>query len=113
MNFNSQALHVEHQPSYTDRLISYIESSGVSSDIVNSCVALIKSFRQQVAEDYKARQTEQKQDTNPRVMNYGKYKGRTIDDVAVFDKPYLVWISRQSFMSKNTEHLNAIKSLIE
>jgi hypothetical protein len=112
MNFNSQAMHVEHPPSYTDRLIAYIESSGVSSDIVNSSVALIRSFRHQVAEDYKAKQPEKK-DSNPRLMNYGKYKGRTIDDVAVFDKPYLVWISRQSSMSRYPEHLNAIKSLIE
>jgi uncharacterized protein (DUF3820 family) len=45
-------------------------------------------------------------------MTYGKYNGRTIDEIAVFDKPYLVWISKQSFMESRPEHLQAVKSLL-
>ena len=107
----SEALHIEHPPSYTDRLIEYIQTSGVSSDIANASIALIKSFRQQVAEDYKNR-TEQKQEQNPNKITYGKYNGRTLQDIALIDKPYLVWVSRQSFITKNPEHLNIIKALI-
>ena len=108
----SAAQYVEHPPSYTDRLISYIESSGVSSDIASASVALIKSFRQQVADEYKTKQTEKKTETDPRRMTYGKYNGRTIDEILVFDKPYLVWISRQSFMENRPEHLSAVKALL-
>ena len=110
---SSAAQYVEHPPSYTDRLIEFIQNSGVSSDVSNASIALIKTFRQQVAEDYKAKQPERKTEANPRKITYGKYNGRTIDEVAIFDKPYLVWLARQSFMTKNTEHLLAIKALIE
>ena len=108
----SEALHIEHPPSYTDRLIDYIQISGVSSDIVNSSIALIRAFRQQVAEDYKNRGAEQKQEVDPNKITYGKYSGRLLQDVAVFDKPYLLWVSRQSFITKYPEHLNAIKALL-
>lgn len=109
----SEALHIEHPPSYTDRLIDYIQTSGVSSDIVNSSIALIKAFRQQVAEDYKNRGgAEQKQEVDPNKITYGKYSGRLIQDVAVFDKPYLLWVSRQSFITKYPEHLKVIKALL-
>jgi uncharacterized protein (DUF3820 family) len=112
MNTQSAALHVEHPPSYTDRLIEYVQNSGVSSDISNSCVALIKSFRQQVADDYKAKQPEKKTELDPRKINYGKYNGRTIDEVLIFDKPYLIWLARQTFITRQPEHLNAIKLLL-
>ena len=112
MSNQSTAQYIESPPSYTDRLISFIENSGVSADIVNASIALIRQFRTQVAEDYKNRQPETKVETDPRKITYGKYNGRTIDEVVIFDKPYLVWLARQSFMTKNPEHLNAIKSLI-
>lgn len=109
---SSTASYIEHPASYTDRLIEHIQNSGVSSDIINASVALIKAFRLQVAEVYKAKQPERKTE-DPNMITYGKYNGRTVQEVAVFDKPYLVWLARQSFMTKNPEHLNAIKTLIE
>jgi uncharacterized protein (DUF3820 family) len=108
----SAASYLENPPSYTDRLIDYVQNSGVSSDIVSASIALIRSFRQQVADEYKIKQTEKKTETDPRRMTYGKYNGRTIDEIAVFDKPYLVWISKQSFMESRPEHLQAVKSLL-
>jgi uncharacterized protein (DUF3820 family) len=109
----SAASYIENPPSYTDRLIDYVQSSGVSPDIVSASVALIKSFRQQVAEEYKNRQPEKKVETDPNKINYGKYNGRTVQEVVVFDKPYLLWLTRQTFMLKNPEHLAVIKSAIE
>jgi len=109
----SAAQNIEHPPSYTDRLIDYVQNSGVSPDISSASIALIKAFRLQVAEEYKNRQPEKKVETDPNKINYGKYNGRTVQEVAVFDKPYLLWLTRQSFMTKNPEHLAVIKALIE
>jgi hypothetical protein len=111
-NQQSAAQYIESPPSYTDRLIEHVQNSGVSSDISIACIALIKAFRQQVAEEYKNKQPEQKAETDPNKITYGKYNGQTIQNVAIFDRPYLVWCSHQSFMTKYPDHLNAVKLLL-
>jgi hypothetical protein len=98
-------MSVTRAPTYTDKLITFIENSDVAEDLKNASVALVRAYRTQCATEYK--RTEQVVDYN--IIQNGKYKGRTIREVMVFDKPYLVWLSSQAFVKKNPRHHDALQ----
>lgn len=47
-------------------------------------------------------------------INFGKYKTRTVAEVAEFDLPYLQWLFRQQYIKEKFQDIyNEIKSLLE
>ena len=69
--------------SYTERLISHLTTKGVGPEVI----ADIREF----AKTSYTKPEEKECLTIP----FGKYKDKAIADVAVLDKPYLQWLSRQ------------------
>jgi uncharacterized protein (DUF3820 family) len=56
---------------------------------------------QQIATLYdQFRKTEYKQAMkDPRMMPFGKYKGKTVEEVASFDLNYLQWMAKQEYLN--------------
>ena len=40
---------------------------------------------------------------DPRLMPFGKYKGKTVEEVASFDINYLQWMSKQEYLNAYPE----------
>lgn len=75
--------------SYMDRLIQEFTNSKKTSFKTNEIVKMIEDFR-----------TEQNNIKKEKIdiLPIGKYKYKKIVDVAKFDRPYLQWMSKQSWM---------------
>ena len=99
------------QKSYTEKLIDFINESEVSSDLKAASVGLVKMFRTKMSEEYKL-EKEQKSTEVIDTLNYGKYKGRSILEVSIFDKPYLRWMVKQSFVVSNPALVTAINNAL-
>ena len=99
----------EHKKSYTEKLIDFINVSEVSPDLKSASVALIRMYRTKCAEEHKI-EKELQNNQIVETLNYGKYKGRSIAEVSVFDLPYLRWLVKQSFVVSNTPLLTAINN---
>ena len=111
MKFKIKDKMTENKKSYTEKLIEFIESTEVSSDLKSASIALIRMYRSKCAEEYKL----EKETQNNQVvetLNYGKYKGRSISEVAIFDKPYLRWLVKQSFTLSNLALTKAINEAL-
>lgn len=100
------------QPTYTDNLIAFIENSEVSPDLKAASVALIKTYRSRCAEEYKASKSSDEKKVDPNIIQNGKYKGRTVQETLVYDRPYVVWLSNQPFVKKNIAHHTAVINAI-
>jgi len=100
------------QPTYTDKLITFIENSDVSADLKAASVALIKTYRRQCSEDYKATRETEEKNVDPNIIQHGKYKGRSIQETLVYDRPYVVWLSNQPFVKKNVAYHTAVTNAI-
>lgn len=100
------------QPTYTDNLIAFIENSDVSHDLKAASVALIKTYRSRCAEEYKANRSSEEKNVDPNIIQNGKYKGRTVQETLVYDRPYVVWLSNQPFVKKNVAHHTAVTNAI-
>ena len=101
----------EHKKTYTDKLIDFINASEVSSDLKSASIALIKMYRTKCVEEYKV-EKELQSNQVVETLNYGKYKNRTIAEVVVFDRPYLLWLVKQSFVSSNIPLLTAVNKAL-
>lgn len=99
----------EHKKTYTDKLIDFINESEVSQDLKSASVALIRMYRTKCAEEHKI-EKELQSNQVIETLNYGKYKGRSIAEVGIFDQPYLRWLVKQSFVVSNTPLLTAINN---
>lgn len=77
------------EPSYSQRLVSHIEAAKQKTYTLADIQRLVKEFGTQ---EYEAR----KKTAN--VFRRGKYQGRTVEDVATFDRNYLEWTFKQSWM---------------
>ena len=86
--------------SYTSRLVNSLNSSfigleGKERDLYDRFITSIREFssEQKVLID-------NKNDKEKGYMTFGKYSGKSINDVYKLDKPYIKWLS------KNNKYLN-------
>ena len=78
--------------SYTQRLMEHLEENKVSK----KTLSLIKEFSS--AESLKI---QEKRESNKGIMNFGKYKGKRLEEVFKLDKQYVEWLN------KNNNYLNS------
>ena len=81
----------ERKPSYTDRLSKHIGDGYEGNLELQQISSLIKSFLEDEME---------KQKLLTKLMPFGKYKNKLVEDVAKFDKQYLDWLLKQSMMDR-------------
>jgi len=79
---------------YTQKLIQAFREDAKDTYEIKDIEDLVNEFSNKQYELKKA---------NSEVITFGKYKFRTVADVAVFDKPYLVWVLKQSFLENYVE----------
>ena len=82
---------------YTDKLIKYIcENLEDDEDIsMDEIVQHIKTFSNKMSKKMKNNAE------SVETIYFGKYKGKKIKEIATFDKSYLLWLKRQSFVKDN------------
>ena len=82
--------------SYTQRLMEHLEENKVSK----KTLSLIKEFSS--AESLKI---QEQRESNKGIMNFGKYKGKRLEEVFKLDKQYVEWLNKnnQYFNSDNKE----------
>jgi uncharacterized protein (DUF3820 family) len=78
--------------SYTARLIERLQT-------LNTPVATINAIKEFAIESYDERQKEES--ANAGTINFGKYKGKKLEDIAKLDIPYMKWLA------KNNKYLTA------
>jgi hypothetical protein len=71
--------------SYTGRLIERLQT-------LNTPVATINAIKDFAIAEYDAKQ--QRQAETAGTMNFGKYKGKKLEDIATIDMPYMKWLSK-------------------
>ena len=78
--------------SYTSRLIERLESLHTPIATINA----IKIFAKEAYDEKQKKESE-----TAGTMNFGKYKGKKLEDIAQLDKPYMQWLA------KNNKYLTA------
>ena len=78
--------------SYTSRLIERLQT-------LNTPVVTINAIKDFAIAEYDAKQ--QRQAETAGTMNFGKYKGKKLEDIAKLDMPYMQWLT------KNNKYLTA------
>jgi uncharacterized protein (DUF3820 family) len=78
--------------SYTSQLKEHLKDN----KLPKKCLDMISVF----ALEYSSKMEEERK-VNAGVINFGKYKGKKIEDVFNLDKPYVMWLQ------KNNKYLNS------
>ena len=78
--------------SYTARLIEKLEVYNTPIATIN----LVKDFAKEAYDEKQKKEAE-----NAGIMNFGKYKGKKLEDIAKLDMPYMKWLA------KNNKYLTA------
>jgi uncharacterized protein (DUF3820 family) len=89
---------VKRPPSYTERLISNLCENLDDDWDIEPIIEQIRRFARQEAK--KIKKNEEREIDS---LYFGKYKNKKIADVAKFDRSYLVWLRRQSFIKPNLQ----------
>ena len=85
--------------SYTDQLKTFLEGKKCPQSYLD----LISEFSLEYGEKRK-----QEQEASKGIMNFGKYKGKKLEDIYKLDKTYIMWLG------KNNKYLNASnKQIVE
>ena len=86
---------------YTSRLIERLES-------LHTPIVTINAIKDFAIAEYDAKQ--QRQAETVGIMNFGKYKGKKLEDIAKLDKPYMQWLSKNNkyLTSTNQELLKTL-----
>jgi len=85
--------------SYTEQLKSFLEGKKCPQTYLD----LISEFSLDYGEKKKQEQEESKG-----IMNFGKYKGKKLQDIYKLDKTYIMWLQ------KNNKYLNKVnKEILE
>ena len=84
--------------SYLTRLTQHLQAKGLLNKEVEDA---IKEFRELNRSD--------KEKISIDCFKFGKYKGKSIEEVCQFDKPYCKWILKQNWCQENLrEKLNQL-----
>lgn len=89
--------------SYTDQLLEKL-AAGLTQTEYLKASRIIEEFKAEKKATYEKEEKEKDRS----ILWYGKYKGKSIEDVKQFDIKYLEWISRQTFIQKSPQHLELI-----
>ena len=81
----------QYPPSYSQRLIEHFKQAGNDKFTFEDVQSLIQEFGQL---EFKKRKA------NSDTLNFGKYRGRKVKDVSMFDKPYLQWLVKQKWLDE-------------
>lgn len=85
--------------SYTDQLKTFLEGKKCPQSYLD----LISEFSLEYGEKRK-----QEQEATKGLMNFGKYKGKKLEEIFKLDKTYIKWLQ------KNNKYLNAVnKEIVE
>lgn len=74
-------------PSYLDRLFKHLESTNKNKFHLLDLKTEFKKFQ---TADYEERKN------NNITFTFGKYKGRKISEVILFDQQYIIWLKKQN-----------------
>lgn len=77
-----------------DRLIQKFQTDAQTSFETEDIIRVINEFKEE--EDKKRKE-------KPHIVPLGKYRYKTVKQVAEFDKQYLKWMVKQEFMEKYPE----------
>lgn len=89
----------EKKPSYTQQLKEHLESNKVPKKYIDMISIFALEYSTQREAENKA---------NEGIMTFGKYKGKKIMDMHKIDKPYIMWLK------KNSKYLSdANKEIVE
>jgi len=94
-----EVLTIEHR-TYTDRMCDQFTND--TYDLKEVC-DIIRNFS--LSETAKKRADATK-------MSFGKYNMKSIKDILAFDKPYLVWLQKQTVMDNFPELKENIKNAL-
>ena len=87
------------KPSYTEQLKTFLESKKCPQKYLD----LIGDFSLEYGEKKK-----QEEEATRGIMNFGKYKGKKLEDIYKLDKTYVKWLG------KNDKFLNSVnKQIVE
>jgi len=81
---------------YIESAIQHLEDEGLLTDEIREA---LKNF----AVDYN-KKTREKVFVNPEKVSFGKYKDRLWADIAKFDRKYVDWCMKQSWMRPEVKH---------
>jgi uncharacterized protein (DUF3820 family) len=87
--------------SYTSRLIERLEANNTPIATIN----LIKDFAVEAYDEKQKKEAE-----NVGIMNFGKYKGKKLADIAKLDAEYIKWLAKNNkyLTSMNQELLKTL-----
>ena len=85
-------------PSKTDKMMELFKST--DGKVNDEEVFTVEQIREIIKTHFKSEYA--KSLTAKKIIPFGKYKGRNVSDVAGFDKDYLRWLYRQSYVQKYT-----------
>ena len=89
----------ERKPSYTEQLKTFLESKKCPQKYLD----LIGEFSLDYVEKKK-----QEEEATKGIINFGKYKGKKLEDIYKLDKTYIMWLQ------KNNKYLNQVnKEIVE
>lgn len=74
-------------PSYLDRLINHLETTNKTKFSLSDLKSEFKKFQ---TADYEERKN------NNITFTFGKYKGKKISEVILFDQQYIIWLKKQN-----------------
>ena len=79
----------EKKPSYSKRLVEHLLSTTTDP---NSITDIIKSVEKFAAKEYQLIASERAMSAG--LMNFGKYKGKALAEVAKLDMKYITWLRK-------------------
>lgn len=89
----------ERKQSYTEQLKTFLEGKKCPQAYID----LISEFSLDYVEKRK-----QEQEKTKGIINFGKYKGKKLQDIYKLDKTYIMWLQ------KNNKYLNKVnKEIVE
>ena len=94
------------EKTYTTQLIEYLEAAEFEE--IDAIVLAINAFKL----DYGKRKDAEKKALPPGTLTFGKYKGKTVADVAGFDSGYLEWLVKQQWFAKFDDLKGQVEALI-
>jgi uncharacterized protein (DUF3820 family) len=94
----------EGKRSYTSRLIEKLEA-------LHTPIATINAIKDFAIEQYDAKQLKEAETAG--IMNFGKYKGKKLADIAKLDAHYMLWLAKNcKYLSgTNQDLLKALTSV--
>ena len=87
----------EKKPSYSRRLVEHLKSTTIDPVTIADVIKAIEEF---ATKEYQLIASERAMSAG--LMNFGKYKGKPLAEVAKLDAKYITWLKKNDqFLSKD------------